>query len=189
MSQKHSYFTLFRSTFMLSAFTFGGGYVIIPLMKKKFADDLGWLEEEEMLNLAAMAQSAPGPVAVNASVLIGWKCFGFWGAIVSVLGTVMPPLLILSVISLFYAAFRSNPVVNAVLKGMMAGVAAVIFDVAFTLISRVMGTRRPLPLILLLGAFISAYFFHVNVIYIILFCGTVGALAFTQGKKRGHELL
>ena len=71
--KKSIYRKLFISTFYLSAFTFGGGYVIVPLMKKKFVDDLNYIEEEEMLNLVAIAQSSPGPVAVNASILLGYK--------------------------------------------------------------------------------------------------------------------
>jgi len=123
------YLTLFFSTFSLSAFTFGGGYVIVPLMKKRFVDRLHWLEEEEMLNLITLAQSSPGAVAVNASVLVGRRIAGLPGMLIATLGTVLPPFIILSVVSLFYTAFRDNAVVNAVLKGMQAGVAAVIADV------------------------------------------------------------
>ena len=79
---------LFLSTFYISAFTFGGGYVIIPLMKKKFADELHWIDDEEMLNLAAIAQSSPGAVAVNASILVGFRVAGVAGALVAILGTV-----------------------------------------------------------------------------------------------------
>ena len=68
--------TLFLSTFKLSAFTFGGGYVIIPLMRKQFVDRLGWLEEQEMLDLTAIAQSSPGPIAVNAAILLGYRVAG-----------------------------------------------------------------------------------------------------------------
>ena len=100
--------TLFLSTFKLSAFTFGGGYVIIPLMRKQFVDRLGWLEEQEMLALTAIAQSSPGPIAVNAAILLGYRVAGVPGAMVTMLGTVIPPLVILSVISLFYDAFRSS---------------------------------------------------------------------------------
>ena len=71
------YWTLFTSTFYLSAFTFGGGFVIVPLMKKKFVDDLNWIEEKEMLDLTAISQSSPGAIAVNASILIGYRIAGF----------------------------------------------------------------------------------------------------------------
>ena len=100
---------LFSSMFYLSAFTFGGGYVIITLMKNKFVDKYHWLEETEMLDLTALAQSAPGAIAVNASILVGWRLAGLVGMLTAVIATVLPPLLVLSVISLFYAAFAANP--------------------------------------------------------------------------------
>lgn len=100
---------LFCSTFYLSAFTFGGGYVIIPLMRKKFVEQYHWIEEEEMLDLTAIAQSSPGAIAVNASILIGYRLAGLFGALVTVLGTVLPPLIILSVISVAYTALPEQP--------------------------------------------------------------------------------
>ena len=105
---KHSrkdYLTLFTSTFTLSAFTFGGGFVII----------------------------SPGAIAVNASILVGYRVAGVPGALVTVLGTVLPPLIILSIISFFYTAFRDNRIVALVMRGMQAGVAAVICDVVLTI--------------------------------------------------------
>ncbi|MDR1977737.1 MAG: chromate transporter [Synergistaceae bacterium] len=182
-----NYFTLFKSTFSLSAFTFGGGYVIIPLMKKKFVDKLGWLEEEEMLNMAALAQSSPGAMAVNVSILVGWRLMGISGALVAIVGTVLPPLIILSVISLFYAAFRDNAIVSVVLKGMMAGVCAVIFDVVITMGGKIIKTKKLLPVLIMFGAFAVYYVLHVNVIYIILFCGALGALVSLHDKKAGKE--
>ena len=80
---KHSrkdYLTLFTSTFTLSAFTFGGGFVIIPLMRKKFVEQLHWIDEEEMMDLTAIAQSSPGAIAVNASILVGYRVAGVHGA-------------------------------------------------------------------------------------------------------------
>ena len=91
------YRKLFCSTFYLSAFTFGGGYVIIPLMRKKFVEQLHWIDEEEMMDLTAIAQSSPGAIAVNASILVGYRVAGVPGALVTVLGTVLPPLIILSI--------------------------------------------------------------------------------------------
>ena len=103
--RKSIYRKLFSSTFYISAFTFGGGYVIIPLMKKKFVEGLKWIEEDEMLNLIAIAQSSPGPIAVNTSVLIGYNVAGLVGALVSLWATILPPMITLSVISMFYSAF------------------------------------------------------------------------------------
>lgn len=166
---------LFISTFYLSAFTFGGGYVIISLMQKKFVDELKWLEEDEMLNMAAIAQSSPGAIAVNAAILLGYRVGGFGGAVVSIIGTVLPPLVIISVISFFYDAFRSNVIVSAVLKGMQAGVAAVIVDVVIRLGGKVIKEKDWVYILVMFGAFAATYVLKINVMYIILLCGIVGA--------------
>lgn len=176
---------LFKATFLLSAFTFGGGFVIVSLMKKKFVEELHWLEEDEMLDITAIAQSSPGAIAVNASILLGYQMAGVPGALTTVLGTVLPPMIILSVISLFYAAFRANPYVNLVMKGMQAGVAAVICDVVLTMGKQVLSGRRILSAVMLAAAFAAAWWFDVNVILIILVCGAVGALdVLLRQKKR-----
>lgn len=183
-NQKHVYRRLFASTFYLSAFTFGGGYVIIPLMKKKFVDDLQWIEEEEMLNLTAIAQSSPGAVAVNAAILLGYRVAGISGALVTILGTILPPFITLSIISIFYTAFRDNTIVNAVLKGMQAGVAAVIADVVMSLGSNVFKQKDIVSVIVMVGAFISTFFFRINVMYIILVCGCIGAVKILIQMKK-----
>lgn len=178
------YRKLFTSTFYLSAFTFGGGFVIIPLMKKKFVDELGWLEEEEMLNLAAIGQSSPGAVAVNAAILLGYRVGGPLGALVSILGTVLPPLIIITIISAFYTAFRSNPVVNAVLKGMQAGVAAVIADVVINMGGKVVRQKKWIPILTMAGAFLATWYFKINVVIIILVCGALGGImAWYESRK------
>ena len=177
--------TLFLSTFKLSAFTFGGGYVIIPLMRKQFVDRLGWLEEQEMLDLTAIAQSSPGPIAVNAAILLGYRVAGVPGAMVTMLGTVIPPLVILSVISLFYDAFRSNLIVSRVMKGMQAGVAAVIFDVVLTMAGQIIGHKRAIPIVTLAGAFIASWFFDVHILLILLACALIGLAQWRSDTKKG----
>ncbi len=176
-SERKTYWKLFISTFYLSSFTFGGGFVIVPLMKKKFVDDLKWIEEKEILNLTAIAQSAPGAVAVNASILLGYSIGGVLGAIIAILGTVLPPLMIMSAVSLFYTAFHDNVVLNALLKGMQSGVAAVIMDVVLRMGGNIIKEKSVLPVVLMVAAFIATYFFHINIIYIILFCGIAGAIS------------
>lgn len=180
---------LFVSTFYISAFTFGGGYVIIPLMKKKFADELHWIDDEEMLNLAAIAQSSPGAVAINASILVGYRVAGVVGAAISILGTVLPPLIIISVISLFYTAFRTNAIVSAVLKGMQSGVAAVVADVVCNLGGKIVKDRDILSVLVMIVAFVANYILGVNVMLIILACGVIGAVRtlFVHGKKEGAK--
>lgn len=189
--KKHLYATLFFSSFFLSAFTFGGGYVIIPLMKRKFVDELHWLEEEEMLNFTAIAQSSPGPVAVNAAILIGHRMAKLPGALVAALGTVLPPMLVLSLISLFYTAFRESHVVAAILWGMRSGVIAVIADVVCTMVSSVAAPgkgNRLSSIILMLLAFLAVWLFQINVVIVILAAGAFGALrALYQRKRRAKK--
>lgn len=183
MDSLHKYKELFFSTFKLSACTFGGGFVIIPLMRKKFVEELGWIEEDEMLDLTAIAQSSPGAIAVNASILIGYHVAGFLGAMLTVLGTVLPPLIIISVISLFYQAFRDNAIVNMAMAGMLCGVASVICDVVINMAKTIFHKKRILPVFVMIGSFISVRFFSVNIIIIILVCGAIGAVdAWYQGK-------
>ena len=90
-TQDKKLWKIFWSTFYLSAFTFGGGYVIVSLMKKKFVDEYHWIEEEEMLDLVAIAQSAPGAIAVNGAIVIGYKLAGIAGILTAIAGTVIPP--------------------------------------------------------------------------------------------------
>ena len=165
---------LFLATLYISTFTFGGGFVIVTFMKRKFVDSLKWLSEEEMLDFAALAQTSPGAIAVNAAILVGWRVCGFAGMAVAVLGTILPPMVILSVISLFYAAFAANRWVALALKGMQAGVAAVILDVACGLGAKVAKERSALSLALMAGAFLANFVFDVNVIFIILAAALAG---------------
>ncbi len=181
------YWKLFVSTFTLSAFTFGGGYVIIPLMQRKFVQQYGWLEEKEMLDIAAIGQSTPGATAVNAAILIGYRLAGFPGALLTILGTVLPPFIILSVISLFYTAFRDSHAVAAVLWGMQAAVGAVIADVVIGMVADIIKLKAVLPVLILIGSFVASCIFGVNVIWIILICGALGALSHLWTRKNHAE--
>lgn len=183
-SKKQKYKTIFTSMFELSACTIGGGYAIVSLMRTKFVEELQWLEEEEMLNLTAIAQSSPGAVAVNAAILVGYKIGGVSGALISVLGTILPPLIIITIISLCYDAFRENPIVSAVLKGMQAGVVAVIFNVVIDLGSKYTKQKEYVSLVIIMLAFIATYFLGVNILYIILTCGAIGIIITWTGVRK-----
>lgn len=178
--------TLFKAMFVLSACTFGGGFVIVSLMKKKFVEELKWLEEEEMLDVTAITQSAPGPLPVNASVIIGYRMAGVAGSLTAILGTILPPMIIISIISLFYEQFRTNPYIATALQVMRAGVAAVIFDVVLKLARNVLDTRRVLYIAMMLIAFIATYLLEVSAMLIIFTCLGIGLadLAVTMYKKR-----
>lgn len=175
---------LFLNSLLISASTFGGGFVIVSIMKKKYVDDLGWLTDQEMLDYTALAQSAPGAIAVNAAILLGWRVRGFLGMLIAVAGTIIPPITIITTISFFYQAFSANIYVALVLKGMQAAVAAVLFDVVFDLAKGVLTKDSAIHIVLMFAAFIATFFFRVNVILILLaatICGLL--LAFVDRRK------
>lgn len=168
------YKQLFLSTFRISACTFGGGFVIIPLLRKRFVEELGWIGEEEMMDLAAIAQSTPGAIAVNASILVGYQVAGVPGALLTVLGSILPPLVIISVISLFYQAFQDNAIVSMAMSGMLCGVAAVIGDVVIHMVGSLFRQKRLLPVGILIVSFVAAVFYDVNIVIILMVCGIIG---------------
>ena len=171
---------LFSATLYISACTFGGGFVIVTFMRRRFVEQLHWLDEREMLDFTALAQSAPGAIAVNAAVLVGWRVAGFCGMLAAALGTVLPPMVILSVISLGYRAFADNRCVALALGGMQAGVAAVVLDVVCGLGGTVLRERSPLHIAVMAAAFIAGALLGVNVVYVILAAALAGV---------GHALL
>lgn len=180
--------TLFKSMFVLSACTFGGGFVIVSLMKKRYVEELGWLEEDEMLDVTAITQSAPGPLPVNASVIIGYRIAGIIGALTAILGTILPPMVIISVISVFYEQFRTNPYIAIALEVMRVGVAAVIFDVVINLAGNVVKTKRILYIVMMVTAFVATYILDVSAMIIIFVCLGIGLidLCFTLNKNRNN---
>ena len=178
---------LFRTCFIISACTFGGGMVIITMLQKKFVDDLGWIEADEIMDMVALAQSCPGVMAINTAIMIGYRIAGIPGALLNVVGSTLPPMLILSVISVFYAQFRSNAIVSLVLRGMQAGVAAVMIHTSAEMIREVLRGKRPLQLILLLAAAAAAIFWKLDILIILAVCGAVGGCAALLTEKRRKE--
>ena len=184
---------LFKSMFALSACTFGGGFVIVSLMKKKFVEELHWMEEDEMLDITAITQSSPGPLPVNASVIIGYRMHGVLGSLTAVLGTIIPPMVIISLISVFYQQFRENTYIAIALQVMRAGVAAVICDVVINLAGNVCATRRFLYIAMMVTAFASTYLLGVIAMTVILICLGIGladlGVSFYKKKEKSEVVV
>ena len=119
-------FQLFWAFFKIGAFTFGSGYAMIPLVQREVVDRRGWIAEEEFLDLIALAQSAPGVIAVNTAVFVGYKLKGWWGSLAAVLGAVLPSFLIILLIAIYLTDFRGNRYVEAAFKGIRPAVIALI---------------------------------------------------------------
>jgi Chromate transport protein ChrA len=176
--------TLFGVCLRISAFTFGGGFVIIGFMKRYFVDRLGWISEEEMLDYAALAQSTPGPIAVNVAIMIGRQAAGTPGMITAVLGTVIPPIVILSVISVFYSRLADNPFVSLFLRGLQAGIAAVVLDVACSLGKNILNGHSWIHDVLIGAAFTAAFILKVPVIWIFLGGLAAGVILFLLERRK-----
>ena len=185
MGRTKTLLTLFFNMLYISAFTFGGGFVIVTLMKQKFVDKLHWMNESEMLDMTAIAQSSPGAIAVNAAILVGWRVAGFAGMLTAVVATILPPMVILSAISYCYQAFESNRYVALALKGMQAGVAAVILSVVFDLGGKVVQERSALSILLMILAFLATFAFKVNVVLIILAAAAAGVVSVLAARGKG----
>lgn len=181
------YLALFWETFKISVFTFGGGYVIVSLMKKQFADKRGWIDEKEMLDFTAIAQSSPGSIAVNASILVGYKVGGAAGALVAILGTILPPLVLLTALSYVYSWFITVDAIRYILLGMQAGVAAVVCDAVWSLAAAVWKESRWIAAVIAVASFALVAFLSVNVILIVIICILLGIILYgREGLHLGH---
>ena len=129
---------------------------------------------EEMLDLVAIAQSSPGAIAVNGSIVVGYKIAGIPGVLVSVFGAIIPPMVIISIVSVFYNLFSTNKMIAALLSGMKAGVGAVIASVVYDMGKNVVKTKDLMNIIIMIISFCISYFLDINVIFIILSVGILG---------------
>ncbi|WP_035779592.1 chromate transporter [Butyrivibrio sp. MC2013] len=176
--------SLFATVFALSASTFGGGFVIVSLLKKKAVEKYHWLEEDEMLDITALAQSAPGSIQVNTSLLLGYRLAGIPGAVTAIVAAILPPLILLSVIACFYDLFHNNPAISMMLTVMRAGVAAVIFDVVIGLTGRLIRSRSPLHISLMLISLALLLVVRVKAVYIIILCLIAGTIYAVVKERR-----
>lgn len=178
---------LFGMNCYISSFTFGGGYVVIPMIRKAFVERKGLFTEEELLDMAAVAQSSPGAIAINLSALVGNRVAGALGGAVAALGAVTPPLIILSLVAVTYHAFVDNRMIAAAMKGMEAAVAALMLDLVVDM-SRAVFKRRSFFLSFLIPAsFIAAFVLQCNVGLVLVGCAGVAALKALCGGGRNEE--
>ena len=178
----HFFWELFKSTFLISAFTVGGGFVIIPLLRAKYVDEYGWLDDKETLNLVSIAQSMPGVVACNSAIMLGYRMAGLAGTLTTLLATILPPLITISIISSFYDLFAHNEYVRYALKGMQCGATAIIINVAYDLLKKQLKKKLALPLAIIAATFIANHFFGLNIMLLVVLDGLIG-LAFMRGAK------
>lgn len=185
---KHNRFkligTLFLTFLKIGAFTFGGGYAMIPIIQKEISEKRKWITDEDILDIVAIAESTPGPIAINASTFVGYKVAGFWGAFFSTLGTVIPSFTVISLLSFVINEFEDLQAVKYAFFGIRAGVLALILKAFYNMYKAC--PKNPLSYVVWFGAFFAATLTDINVLWIIIVCAVAGlcySLLLKGGKK------
>lgn len=181
---KNKFLKLFTTFFKIGAFTFGGGYAMIPLIQREAVEKNKWVSDDDVLEIIAIAESTPGPIAINSATFIGYKVAGNFGAAMATLGVALPSFLIISVISYILKEFQDNKTVAYAFFGIRAGVVALILKAIVTMFKK--AEKNIVGIIIMIGAFILSVFTDVSVLLIIILCGALGILAFHFGE-RGHK--
>ena len=184
---RKNYLWLFGINLFISSFTFGGGYVVVPMFRKYFVRKRRLFGEEELMEMAAVAQSAPGAIAINLSALAGHRVGGVLGVVISGIAAILPPLLLLTVISHWYSVFISNLLLAAVLRGMQAGVAAVIVDYIIDMVRMITKQRSALLTALIPIVFAANFIFHVHVAILLVGCCLFCILKLFLSERRKQK--
>ena len=173
--------TMFGSFFKIGLFTFGGGYAMVPIIQREVIDHRGWVDRDEFVELLTLAQSAPGPIALNTSVFVGYKMRGYAGALAALLGVVAPAFTVILIVAIYFAQFRENVYVNAAFKGMRPAVVALIVSPIVSL-SRGMGAWK---YVLAAAVALFVWWSGVSPIWLIVVAAVVG-VAIELFNSRKH---
>lgn len=176
---------LFTTFFKIGAFTFGGGYAMIPLMQRETVEKNKWVSDDDVLDVIAIAESTPGPIAINAATFIGYKTAGFWGAFFATSGVVLPSFIIILIVSMVLREFQSLKVVTYAFNGIRAGVVALLIKALFNMYKKMPKIR--LSYFVAIGAFIAAGIFSINVLIVIILSGISGILVSLIKERRNKN--
>ena len=184
--KKISLVSLFISFFKINLITFGGGYAIVPIIKKTFVDEDKQLSEDKMYSLIALAQSTPGALAINTSMFVGYEIHGIIGTLVALVGAFLPPLLVISVISMFYQAFQTNPMIQAILIGMRGAVSAIMIVAAYNMTKTLLSQNKVFSILMMCIAILTSLYTNLSIGYLMLMSGLIGFIYFgyLNGEKR-----
>ena len=156
----------------IGAFTFGGGYAMIPLIQKEVVEKRKWITDKEILDIITIAESTPGPIAVNAATFIGYKTSGFWGALVATIGLVLPSFLIIAAISFVLRQFKNMKTIQYAFEGIRAGVLALIIKALISMFKQC--PKNKISYIIITLAFLFVAIFKINVLVVIIACAIIG---------------
>lgn len=166
---------LFLTFFKIGAFTFGGGYAMIPLMQRETVENKKWISDDDILEIIAIAESTPGPIAVNSATFIGYKTAGILGSVCATLGVVLPSFIVISVIARILSEFQNNDIVKYAFFGIRAGVLALVLKALLGMYKKC--PKGKVSYIVMAFAFITAAILGVNILLIIIACALIGLIS------------
>ena len=171
-SDKNILLSLFATFFKIGAFTFGGGYAMIPIISREIVENRHWLSDDDILEIIAVSESTPGPIAINSATFVGYKIAGFWGAFFSTFAVVFPSFAIISIISMLLKEFYSYTAVRYAFFGIRAAVLALLLRALWLMYSKC--PKNPTSYVILSLSFIISAFTKINLIYVIMLCAVLG---------------
>lgn len=172
---------LFAVFFKIGAFTFGGGYAMIPFIQKETVENKKWISDDDILEIVAIAESTPGPIAINMATFVGYKVCGFWGSFFATLGVVLPSFLIILAISFALAAFQKIKAVQYAFFGIRAGVLALLLKAILTMYKKC--KKDLISYIIITLSFVLTVFLNVPVLAVIVGCALLGLVSL-RGQKQ-----
>lgn len=190
MKNKKTLWELFLTFFKIGLFTFGGGYAMLGVIEENCVDKKGWITHDDMMNVTVIAESTPGPVAINCATFAGYRTAGVPGAVLATLGVVLPSFIIIYLISMFLDRFLEITVVANAFKGIRIAVGFLILNAGIKMVKKM--KRTPLPMTLLIASFIAMMLINIfswkfSTIFMLLIAGAIGFAAYLVDRKGGKE--
>lgn len=167
---------IFSAFFKIGAFTFGGGHAMVPLIQKEVVDEKGWIEAEDFIDILALAQTAPGPVAANTSVFVGYKLVGVPGAVWALLGTVLPSFMVILAIAMYFTRIADSLIIQAAFSGIRPAVVALVASAAINIGKTAVRDLKGITICVL--AFLAVAIIGVHPIPVIIGSGILGYVLF-----------
>ena len=173
---------LFWTFFKIGAFTFGGGYAMIPLIQKEAVEKNGWVTDEDILEIIAIAESTPGPIAINSATFVGYRTCGVLGAACATFGVVLPSFVIILAISYVLEKFQQIKAVQYAFNGIRAGVLALLFKALWTMYKK--SPKGWVSYVVMAGAFLMTAILKVNVLIVIICCAAFGLITALLAERK-----
>ena len=176
---------LFATFFRIGAFTFGGGYAMVPLIQHEAVEKRKWITDDDILEIIAIAESTPGPIAINAATFVGYRTCGFWGAVCATFGVVLPSFCVILLISYVLRQFQDIKAVQYAFNGIRAGVLALLFKALWSMYQK--SPKGWAAYVVMGGAFLLTAVLKVNVFLVILGCAVFGLITALTAERRAGK--